>query len=192
MFFPESHRLTLSFQSAHGHPLGQLLLHTHIENQRRQHHQHQAGVHNAELRLGLLALHQVQQPHGEGLLSGGAAHQGHGDDVLVPEGQEVEENNGDNGGLGHGEDNPGHGLAVARAVDVGGLLKVVGEGGEVAREQINGKGQRGGGVDNRQHDKVVQKDRLGDTIRLQRLNLPCNFNTLLVHFDCINQRVDNH
>lgn len=32
----------------------------------------------------------------------------------------------------------------------------------------------------------------GDTIRLQRLNLPCNFNTLLVHFDCINQRVDNH
>ena len=33
---------------------------------------------------------------------------------------------------------------------------------------------------------------LGDTIRLQRLNLPCNFNTLLVHFDCINQRVDNH
>ena len=33
---------------------------------------------------------------------------------------------------------------------------------------------------------------VGDTIRLQRLNLPCNFNTLLVHFDCINQRVDNH
>lgn len=37
-----------------------------------------------------------------------------------------------------------------------------------------------------------KRERLGDTIRLQRLNLPCNFNTLLVHFDCINQRVDNH
>ena len=38
----------------------------------------------------------------------------------------------------------------------------------------------------------IFSERLGDTIRLQRLNLPCNFNTLLVHFDCINQRVDNH
>lgn len=33
---------------------------------------------------------------------------------------------------------------------------------------------------------------IGDTIRLQRLNLPCNFNTFLVHFDCVNKRVDDH
>ena len=34
----------------------------------------------------------------------GGAHQGHGDDILVPEGQEVEQDNGDDGGLCHGED----------------------------------------------------------------------------------------
>ena len=34
----------------------------------------------------------------------GGAHQGHGDDILVPEGQEVEQDDGDDGGLCHGED----------------------------------------------------------------------------------------
>ena len=59
---------------------------------------------HAVLRRGLLRLHQVQQADRQGLGAVGGAHQGHGDDVLVPEGQEVEEDDGHDGGLGHGED----------------------------------------------------------------------------------------
>ena len=47
---------------------------------------------------------------------------GHGNDVLVPEGQEDEQDDGDDGGLCHGEDDAGHGGKVACTVDVGGLL----------------------------------------------------------------------
>ena len=44
------------------------------------------------------------------------------------------------------KNHPNHSLAIARAVDVGSLLKVVGQSGKVARQQVDGEGQGGGGV----------------------------------------------
>ena len=50
MFFPKFlHFFTLTFQAAHGHALGQLLLDADVQDQRGQHYHHKAGVHNTVL-----------------------------------------------------------------------------------------------------------------------------------------------
>ena len=131
--------VTLSFQAAHRHALRQLPLHADVQNQGGQHHQHKACVHGAVLRRTLLRLHQVQQADRQGAGCAGRTHEGHGNDILVPEGQEVEQDNGDDGRLCHGEDDASHGGEIARTVDVGRLLKVVRQSGEIARQQIDRK-----------------------------------------------------
>ena len=55
VFFPKFHSRTLAFQTAHGHALGQVLLDADVEDQHRQHDQHQARVHGAIFRGGLRA-----------------------------------------------------------------------------------------------------------------------------------------
>lgn len=64
MFFPESHICTLTFQTADGHALYELLLHADVEYQGRQHDHDETGVLRAVVRRGLLRLHQVQQATG--------------------------------------------------------------------------------------------------------------------------------
>ena len=172
MLFPEFHVFTLAFQAAHGHALGQLLLDADVEDQGGQHDHHQAGVHNTVLGGGLLGLHQIQQTDRQRPGTVGTAEQGQRDDVLIPEGQEVEEDDGDNGGLRHGEDDLRHGLAVASAIDIGSLLKVVGQGGKVAGEEVDGKGQGGGGVDDGQHHDIVEQEATAEGVLQPGIPIP--------------------
>ena len=153
-----SSSVTLTFQAAHGHALRQLPLHADVQDQGGQHHQHQTCIHRAVLGGALLRLHQVQKTYRQGAGRLGGTHQGHGDDILVPEGQEVEQDDGDDGGLCHGEDDAGHGGEVACTVDVGSLLKIVGQGGKIARQQIDGKRQGCGCIHHRQHHQIVQQE----------------------------------
>ena len=131
MFLPVFHAHTLPFQTSHGHTLGQFLLDADIKNEGGQHHKHQSSVENTVFGLGLLGLHQIQQPHRESAGPFGGAHKGHGDDVLIPEREKIKEDDGDDGGLRHGKDDFDHGFAVARAVDIRGLLKIVGQSGKI-------------------------------------------------------------
>ena len=164
MFFPKVHIVTLAFQTADSHALGQILLDADIQDQNRKHDQHQTGIHGAILCGRLLCLHQIQQTCGQSPLVL-VGDQSLDDDVLIPEGQEIEQDNGNDGGLCHGENNLQHGPGIAGTVDVGCLLEVVGQSGKVAGQQINGEGQRGGRVDNRHHNVVIQQEGLAqDTL----------------------------
>ena len=158
------HTVTLSFQAANGHALGQVLLDAAVQDQRGQHDQHQARVHGAVIRGGLLGLHQIQQTNGQGLAAVQRSHQGHGNDVLVPEGQEVEQDDRDDRGLCHGENDLQHGAEITGTIDIGRFFIVMGQGGKIAGQQVDGKGQRSSGVDHSQHEQVVQQEALAEDL----------------------------
>ena len=90
-------------------------------------HDDHRGEHAAVVVGVLHALDHVVQAHGDGADCRLARKQ-HGHEELVPDGDEVEDGNGDDAGLCHqGEHDLPEGLDGAAAVDGGGLLKGEGE-----------------------------------------------------------------